>query len=193
MTEFTLGGRRFIVERPGTPLQEADMVALERAIGTPLPTPLRNFYLRVNGGLPCPADIPDDKSVWVAVRWAKGGSAAGAGPAVAVGAMFRVNADADIDFLRSWNDFKHRIPKDCLCFAGSPGGSLYLIGTGAQNRGKIYYWARRFEADVAAGETPGYDNVAEVADSFPSFLLALREEPDVDEELDAWVKRVYSS
>jgi ABC-type phosphonate transport system ATPase subunit len=127
----------------------------------------------------------------VRLRWREGVEAARVGPAAGLEELFLIDADPGRDFLRTWIDFKKRIPADCLCFARNAGGSLYLIGIGERNYGQIFFWARSFEADIDIGELPSYDNIADVADSFNDFLLTLRDEPRSGESLDAWVQRVY--
>ena len=90
-----------------------------------------------------------------------------------------------------WNIVKPSLPQDVLCFAPDPGGSLFLIGIKEYNLGKIFFWESSYQANLSEGEFPSYDNIASVANSFTEFLLALREEPDEGESLEAWVKRVY--
>jgi hypothetical protein len=192
MAEFVLENISFDVEIPGEPISEKDLSDLETKLGTRLPAQLRSYYLRWNGGLPLPSSIPEDKSAWVRLYWKPGAEAAQLGPATSLHGLSEVNSSPDTDFLRIWNDFKHRIPQDVLCFARDPGGSLFLIGIKDYNLDKIYFWERSYQADIGAGELPGYDNIADVANSFVEFLLALREEPDEGESLEAWVRRVYA-
>ncbi len=127
----------------------------------------------------------------IRLHWTKEAKAAENGPAADLNELLKINSEPSTDFLRTWNDFKDRIPKDLLCFARDSGGSVYLIGIKEYNLGKIFFWDRDYEADIDAGETPNYDNIAFVANSFTEFLLALREEPDDGESLEDWVKRVY--
>jgi hypothetical protein len=192
MAEFVLENRKFIVDGSGTPLNESTLAAFETQIGTKLPTQLRSFYFRWNGGLPCPEDIPEDKGICVRVYWKPGVEAARGGGVASFEKMFRINADPSSDFLLTRNDLKHRLPQDVLCFARNPGSSLFLIGIKDYNLGKIYYWSSPYQANLDEGEMPSYDNIADVAESFVEFLLALREEPNKGESLNAWVRRVYS-
>jgi hypothetical protein len=192
MVDFVLENINFDVIEPGEPINEKDLYDLEAKLGTQLPAQLRSYYLRWNGGLPRPSSIPLNKSAWVRLYWKPGSEAARVGPAASLQEFAEINSSPDMDFLRIWNDYKHRIPQDCLCFACNPGDSQFLIGIKDYNLGKIYFWQRDYQADIGAGELPGYDNIADVADSFVEFLLALREEPYEDESLEAWVKRVYS-
>ncbi|WP_020160109.1 MULTISPECIES: SMI1/KNR4 family protein [Methylobacter] len=192
MVDFVLENISFDVEIPGEPISEKDLSDLEAKLGTQLPSQLRSYYLRWNGGIPLPSSTPEDKSVWVRLYWKEGAEAAHVGPATSFQGLYKINSSIPgTDFLDTWNDFKHRIPQDCLCFARDPGGSQFLIGIKDYNLGKIYFWERSYQADIGAGELPGYDNIADVANSFVEFLLALREEPDEGESLEAWVKRVY--
>lgn len=191
MNEFELDRRLYKVLNSGKPLSENDLAHVEVQIGMHLPSQLRSYYLRWNGGLPYPLDVPDYAGVWVSLRWKEGVEAARVGPAAPVSRLLIINGDPDRDFIRTWTDFRSRIPSDCLCFARDPGGNLYLIGMQPHNLGRIYFWERAYEANIDAGESPSYDNVADVANSLKDFLLALREEPKADESLDAWVRRVY--
>ena len=192
MKTFQINHRRFEVLDAGDFVSEPDIAALERKIGTQLPAQLRSYYLQWNGGLPYPLDLPEDSTVCVRLRWKEGADAASWGPVASLHELFLINANPARDFFRTWRDFEDRIPSDCLCFARDPGGSLFLIGIRPHNLGRIYFWSRYYEADLDAGELPSYDNIADVADSFNDFLLALREESQSDESLDAWVQRVYS-
>jgi|GEM_PF-1081394 len=191
-TEFILENHKFGLEREGTKLTESDISSFESILGIKLPNQLRSFYLHWNGGLPYPIETPQYKSVWVRLHWSEKQVAASVGTATSLSALFRINADPDIDFYRTWKDFKDRIPHDLLCFARDLGGSLFLIGIKEYNLGKIFFWDSSYEADIDAGEIPSYDNIAFVANSFVEFLLALREEPDEGESLEDWVKRVYA-
>ncbi|MCX7110053.1 MAG: SMI1/KNR4 family protein [Proteobacteria bacterium] len=189
--EFILENRHFGVERVGEKLSESDLGIFEAKIGTQLPHQLRSFYLHWNGGLPYPIEIPENKSVWVRLHWKAGVDAAQVGPAACLSRLYSINADPNIDFFSFYSDFKDNIPQDVLCFASNPGSSLFLIGTKEYNLGIIYFWSSPYQADIGEGETPNYDNIAFVANSFTEFLLALREEPDDGESLEDWVKRVY--
>lgn len=192
MSELTIKHRTFEIIRPDRPLSEPDLVALEAKIHTRIPDQLRQFYLKWNGGLPYPSDIPQDESLWVRLIWKDGAQATAAGPASDFRKIFPINCgDQNLDFYRTWNDFKDRIPFDTACFSRDSGGSLYLIGTADENLGKIYFWARSYQAEVRGGSVSAYPNIAEVANSFEDLLLSLREEPQADETLEEWSKRVY--
>ncbi len=192
MTGFILENRQFNVLEPGKPLSENDINVLEAKIGIRLPSQLRHYYSHWNGGLPCPVDIPDNKSAWIRLVWTKGAEAAQCGPATGFSGLHEINARPSIDFLNMWNIFKPSIPQDVLCFGSDPGGSQFLIGIKGYNLGKIFLWSSDYQANIGEGEIPNYDNIAFVANSFTEFLLALREEPNDGESLEDWVKRVYS-
>jgi len=192
MPHFLLENRPFDIDAPGSPVSEGELTVLEALIGYKLPSQLRSFYLHWNGGLPYPTDIPEDKSVWIRLLWSKGAEAARVGTATSFEGLFRINANPSVDFLRTWNDYKDSLPQDVLCFASDPGSSLFLIGIKDYNLGKIFFWESSYQANIGEGETPNYDNIAFVANSFTEFLLALREEPDKGESLEDWVKRVYA-
>lgn len=192
MADFALENINFDVIESGEPVNEKDLGDLEAKLGVKLPAQLRSYYLRWNGGLPRPSNISLNKSAWVRLHWKQDAEAARVGVATSLQELFEVNSSPSIDFLRNWNDYKHRIPQDVLCFACDPGDSQFLIGIKEHNLGKIYFWERAYQANLGAGEIPSYDNIADVADSFVEFLLALREEPNPGELMDAWVQRVYS-
>jgi hypothetical protein len=190
-TQFLLEDKLFEVIDPGKPLTESDIKTFEAKIGIRLPSQLRHFYLRWNGGLPCPIDIPDDKSAWVRLHWTKEAEASEGRGGVTFSGLFEINSTPGLDFLCTWHDFKNNIPTDCIGFGRNSGSSLYLIGIKEYNLGKIFFWESSYQADIAEGEIPSYDNIAFVANSFTEFLIALREEPDEGESLEDWVQRVY--
>jgi len=191
MAEFVLENRHFKVLEPGNVLVENDIVDFEAKLGFRLPPQLHSYYLHWNGGLPCPVEMPLSKSVWVRLHWKKGAEAARLGPATAFSGLHEINSTPAVDFLRTWNDFKDSLPNDVLCFGLDPGGSQFLIGIKDYNLGKIFFWESSYQANIGEGETPNYDNIAFVANSFVEFLLALREEPNRGESLEDWVKRAY--
>ena len=192
LAELLTKNQHFKVINPGAVVNEIDISTFETKLQIKLPNQLRSFYLLWNGGLPCPAEMPLNKSVWIRLFWNKDAKAAANGPAADLNGLFEINALPSMDFYRTWNDFKDRTPHDLLCFARDSGGSLFLIGIKEYNLGKIFFWDRDYEAEIEVGEIPNYDNIAFVANSFTEFLLALREEPDEGESLEDWVKRVYS-
>ena len=191
MDQYQVGGKQFGVVLAGEPVGPSDIAALEAAIGVKLPDQLRSFFLKFNGGLPFPLDLPEDNAVWVRLDWPPDSRAASAGVGADVARILSINSPPQVDFLRTWKDFKHRIPPDMLPFGYDSGGSLYVVGTGPDNLGRIYFWERSHEADVGAGQRPGYDNIAEVAPTFEEFLLAMRPEPNTGESMVEWRRRVY--
>ena len=78
------------------------------------------------------------------------------------------------DTARATNHHRDRIPNDLFMIAHDPGGNLVLIGTGAENDGRIFFWDHDFEADD--GETPDYRNVYPIAESLDAFLAALSDD-----------------
>ncbi|PWV64754.1 SMI1/KNR4 family protein [Plasticicumulans acidivorans] len=189
--DFVLNGREYEVIEHGSPLSEEELCAFEAQIHIRLPPQLRSYYLKWNGGLPLPTDIPKTSTAWVRVEWPAGSVAVSVGPAVILSELLIINSDLGADFLQNWNDLKNYIPNDYLCFACDPGSSLFLIGIGESNFGKIFFWEYGYHANIYEGEIPDDSNIAYVADSFVEFLLALREEPGEDEPLEDWVKRMY--
>lgn len=191
MPGFTLDNKPFRIESLDSSVAESDLIDFEKKTGQQLPAQLRSYYRQWNGGLPCPEDVPEDKSVWVRVFWSEEQEAAVTGPAAIFSGFMKINSKPARDWFRTWNDFKNRIPADTICFARDPGGSLFLIGTHSYNFGKIYYWSRGYE--VGEDAIPDYRNVAFVADSLVDFLLALRPEPESGEAIHDWINRVYGA
>ncbi len=74
------------------------------------------------------------------------------------------------------NVFRDRVPANLLPIARDPGGNLICLSIAGSDRGKVYFWDHEEEAEE--GETPGYDNVYFVADSFDDLLHNLSELPE---------------
>lgn len=190
MAEFMLGDRPFGVDNPGPPLTEAQLAAFEAAIAQPLPEQLRAYYLKWNGGQPYPEAVPQDKALFVPLKWSPGAPAAAFGDRTPFEGLFKIDADPWIDFATLWGARKPRVPAGYLGFADAGGGSMFLIGTTMKNLGRICFWSHPFQADLGQGERPDEGNIAAVADSFADFLLALREEPGAKESTADWLARV---
>ena len=179
------------VREPGPGVDGTQLLALEGAIGCQLPAQMRSYYSRWNGGLPYPLDVPEFSSLCVRLHWRSGAKAARSGRIASIGDMLEIDSNPAMDLLQTWTLFKGRFPDGLLCFLSDPGGNLFLIGTGSHNLGKIFFWARGYEADEDEGEVPSYDNIADVAPTFIDFLLALRGEPGPDESHEDWIRRNY--
>jgi len=75
--------------------------------------------------------------------------------------------------LLDWvSDYIGRLPPNLLPVAVDQAGNLIVLSVAGPNTGKVYFWDHELEA--GQGETPTYDNVYSVADSFQAFLNSLR-------------------
>ena len=79
-------------------------------------------------------------------------------------------SDSDVCNLMTTNrvDFAGRLPPETLAIASDAGGNQLLLALGGPRAVKLLPWIKDREA--SDGETPGYDNVGVVADSFTVFL-----------------------
>ena len=140
-------------------LTPADLVASEKRMGHPIPARYRALLLEHNGGGIEPSGFEFQDPV-------------GARSSCVHRILGIHGGHSNLeDYLRSYRD---RIPSDLFPIAHDPGGNLVLIGTGAENGGRIFFWDHDFEADD--GETPDYRNVYPVAESLDAFLAALSDE-----------------
>jgi SMI1 / KNR4 family (SUKH-1) len=198
MADFAIDKQSFIIDQPGAAISEAQLAELEKSLGQSLPGQLRAFYLRWNGGLPCPENIPEDKALFVKLDWSTAsepGRSEGARryPMAALSGLLKINSQPGVDFLHTWNDLKGGVPDDLLIFCRDPGTGLFLIGTGPENLGEIFFWVRSLEESWADGQKASPGCIAEVAESFKDFLFLIREEPLPNESYEAWLTRVYPS
>jgi len=187
---FELGARKFSVRNPGRPLTDGELARFESELGVALPSQLRSFYLRWNGGLPYPLDVPEFASLQVVVKWPDNCDAARGGRVISLGKMQRFDDELE-GFMQNWEWCRNHVPSDLLPFQRDPGNSQILIGTGPANLGQIFYWPRGYGPDREAGEVPNYDNIAFVAPSFLEFLALYREEPHPGESEEDWIRRHY--
>ena len=79
------------------------------------------------------------------------------------------------------NILYHRgsIPITTMPIATGTGGDVLLMGIGEENYGKIYYWLHEHDMseDLKVGETPSWDNVGFVANSFTDLLDGMFKNP----------------
>ena len=66
-----------------------------------------------------------------------------------------------------------RMPEELVPIAHDPGGNQICIAVAGPKTGAVYFWDHEEEADD--DETPGYDNVYLIANSFNEFLNSLTE------------------
>jgi len=120
------------------------------------PEEYRNFLMRHNGGYPNPnifrMMIRGEKNEGMIHRF------------------LRIS-HSEIDGIYHYiNIYKKRIPDDFLPIAYDPGGNLILIGILGNRRGKIYFWDHENES-----ESPIYDNVHLISNSFDIFINSFKE------------------
>jgi hypothetical protein len=63
---------------------------------------------------------------------------------------------------------RDRLPPDTVAIASDAGGNQLLLAFRGPHAGKVLLWIKDHEA--SDGETPGYENVGVVADSFADLI-----------------------
>jgi hypothetical protein len=191
MLEVVINEKKYVVFEGGEAVSLTDIETLEEQLGAKLPSQLKSYYQLVDGGLPCQLEYADlDGALWVPLQWNPDAEAAYVGEAASSEGMFKIKGK-HASFLRTWQDFRGRIPEGFLPFGNDPGGSLFLIGLEGDNAGKIFLWERHYEANTEAGEVPSMDNIAYICDSFYAFIELMRPEPEEGEDLGDYVRRVW--
>jgi hypothetical protein len=76
------------------------------------------------------------------------------------------------DLLAWVRDYRGRIPSNLVPVAVDQAGNLIVLSVAGPDIGKVYFWDH--ELETGQGETPSYENVHPVADSFQAFLDSLR-------------------
>ncbi|WP_110017382.1 SMI1/KNR4 family protein [Plasticicumulans acidivorans] len=188
---FVLNGKDYEVLVHGHPLSEEELCAFEAQIHIRLPPQLRSYYLKWNGGLACPSDLPEGSSVWVKLQWPVKILNADLDQATSVRKFFIINAQGETDFFSIWSAYEKHIPKGYLCFSQDPVGSLFLISTQERSLGQIFFWPRQFGGGLDGDDSRTETELAFIVGSVTEFLLLMREEPNNDEPLEDWVKRMY--
>lgn len=177
-------GSTILFERPGPKITIRDVEVFERLIGERLPDDYRTYLLTNNGAFPYKADFPEDRGVLIWIDWqGKPPKEYGGGRLVEVMCKLLNDASNTSDLAYHVETFKDRIPDDTIAIGRNPGGSLFLLGIRGGNRGKVFFWDRRYETVQKAGDIPTYDNVGFAASNFDEFLNRLEAEPD---DWDAW-------
>ncbi|MFG6460926.1 SMI1/KNR4 family protein [Roseateles sp. DXS20W] len=143
------------------PLAEADVQAAEQALGVKFPADYRGYLLSLNGGYPEPDGFD--------IQWAPG-QVCGEDWRRTSMSWFHAITDDDVGDLLKINrvDFAGRLPPGTLAIASDAGGNQLLLALGGPHAGKVLLWIKDHEA--SDGQTPGYDNVGFVADSFEDFI-----------------------
>lgn len=138
-------------------LTKQDISRTELELGFSLPPQYKEFLLKNNGGYPEPDAFPiqdnpsDDHGL---VHY------------------FLCIKPGDVYNLVNYATlFLGRVPKNLLPIAVDPGGNLICLSVAGADRGRVYFWEH--EEESQEGETPGYENVYLVANSFDEFLDSL--------------------
>lgn len=143
------------------PLAEADVQAAEQVLGVKFPPDYREFLLSVNGGYPEPDGFD--------IHWAAGQSCGDDWRRTAMSWFYAIGDESVGNLLKvNHVDFAGRLPPETLAIASDAGGNQLLLALGGPHAGKVLLWIKDHEA--SDGETPGYDNVGFVADSFEDFI-----------------------
>jgi cell wall assembly regulator SMI1 len=150
------------VDGSGRQLREQDVAAVEEQLGYHLPEDYRRFILAHNGGRPVPDYFPIQGNPYF-------------GDHASVHELHCIASGEYLDLRRQVQVFRDRVPPELLPIAHDPGGNLLCLGVSGLEYGKVYYWDH--EQQVAEGETPDYENVYLVADTFADFLEQLSPAP----------------
>jgi len=142
------------------PVDEEELLGVERRTGVTIPPEYREFILSHNGGSPVPADflIYDRDGKVVDEDTVQGFYG------VKTGVTYN-------DIERTYGMFLGRMPSTLLPIAEDPGGNQICICVSGEDIGKMFFWDH--EKEVEEGETPTYDNVSFLANSLHEFLDAL--------------------
>jgi hypothetical protein len=147
---------------PAAP-SSAAIEVLETRLGLRLPDDYRHFLLTFNGGRPTPGDFVDKRDASIAesfhVDWLYG----------------MCEGDPDIDLERHIMTFKGRMPGNIIPIGSDSCGNQVCVSASGDDCGVVYFWEMEKEADPDEGETPSYDNLGWVADSFADFLRGFEE------------------
>jgi hypothetical protein len=141
----------------GAPLTERDVIELEHRLGVSLPSDYVAFLREHNGGTPLSNvfpifGFPLDRQGVLAL-------------------FFGVMRGGPSDLISGAEAFDNRVPPELLPVGSDVFGNLICLAILGPNRGKVYWWFHEEEADE--GESPSYDNVYFVADSFTDLLNSL--------------------
>jgi len=140
-----------------------DISILEKKLDKTFPSQYRVFLLQYNGGYPFPSTF---NIQWKGQQWASGYDKG------SVSDFYAINSETkSSNLLHRSLTLEGRIPSTTMAIAKAEGGDILLIGTGAHNAGKIYFWALSFETDDT--EEADYSNIGFVADDFNQFMKNL--------------------
>ena len=139
----------------GRTVSDADLRALEKAVGIALPKDYADFLREHNGGIPTPSLLD-----------------VGAARTVSIQLFFAVlSASASQTVAGVKAQFRDRLPAELVPIARDGAGNLLLIGAG----GEIGFWDYELEADDD-GAQPYYANITTIAPSFTALPGLIRAE-----------------
>jgi hypothetical protein len=146
----------YVIRNPGRRLLDADILALEKKIGTNLPADYKEFLMRSNGGRPDPKFFP--------IRGFENN------PFGQVQGFLGID-DPEESCRLDWKyrAFRGRIPANFFPIACEDGGSLICLCLSGPDTGHVYYWNYYGEAKPSVG-----DNVYFIAETFQGFLDSLQ-------------------
>jgi cell wall assembly regulator SMI1 len=142
-------------------LSHQDIERAEHRLKITLPTDYKEFLLTHNGGRLEPNRFPirsNRSDTHGILNW-----------------LFGVREHGQYSLVDEAMRFQGRVPPDLLPIGEDPGGNLICLAIAGPNRTRIYFWTH--EEEVDEDETPGYDNVYFVANSFTDLLERLTEFP----------------
>ena len=146
------------MEFVGDPITEADLDAVEQALGVKLPAPYRAFLLMHNGGRPSPDgfDFADHEE----------GSL--------LNTFYSVKCtEEEFDLEINARGWRARVPNDLIVIGNDAGGNLVCIGVEGKRYGKVYFWSLEDETDPR--DPTNYENVWLCAEDFDQFLASFQD------------------
>ena len=149
------------IKEPLETLSLPAIQAAENSLGVKFPDDYVQFLLQYNGGRPEPAGFN--------IQW-RANQRSGQYWGTSLLSWFLSIYDGEATNLLEYNkeSFSGRIPKETIAIAQDCGGNLILLGISGEYKDKVLFWVK--DDEVEEGETPGYDNVGFLADSFNEFI-----------------------
>ncbi len=146
------------------PLTLDKVVDIEKRLKLSLPLEYKDFIMKHNGGRPKPSGFhykhetgryTDSRVDWFL-------------------AIYDGESDNFEDYFNTYKVDQVRLPIELVPIANDPGGNLVCISVKGKNKGAVYFWDHENEA--GDNETPSYQNVHLLADSFSEFLESLKDD-----------------
>lgn len=144
------------------PTASASQVAqAETQLNVRLPQDYRDFLMNTNGGYPDPDGFD--------ILWQPGQPPAEDWKTSTLSRFYAITEERHSNLLKAnLVTFVKRLPASTIAIATDAGSNQLLLALGGPLAGKVLFWAKDHE--VEEGETPGYDNIGIVADSFTDLL-----------------------